>query len=109
MDVGQIGEVSNWEVVRVAVEGVGTIAMSVMGFLVRGLQQADNALRQELGAAVATLSRDHDTLREGVSRMERELPERYARRDDLRDGLQSVEGMLHQILAKLDLKADKDD
>jgi hypothetical protein len=69
--------------------GLFGVVMTMIGWWVRVMWEAQAALRADL------------------SKIERQLPETYVRRDDFRDLVKSINDTLVRIEAKLDGKADK--
>jgi hypothetical protein len=65
------------------------VVMTMIGWWVRVMWEAQNKLRDDL------------------SEIERQLPETYVRRDDFRDLVSGIHATLVRIEAKLDGKADK--
>jgi len=66
-----------------------TVIGSLIGWVVKVIWDAVQELRQDL------------------QELERELPDHYVRKDDFRDSMVRIEGMLHRIMDKLDGKVDK--
>ncbi|NBW23408.1 MAG: hypothetical protein EBR82_87255 [Caulobacteraceae bacterium] len=66
-----------------------TVIGSLIGWVVKVIWDAVQELRQDL------------------QDLERELPDHYVRKDDFRDSMVRIEGMLHRIMDKLDGKVDK--
>jgi hypothetical protein len=65
------------------------VVMTMIGWWVRVMWEAQGALRADL------------------SKIERQLPETYVRRDDFRDLVKTMNDTLIRIESKLDAKADK--
>ena len=66
-----------------------TVIGSLIGWVVKVIWDAVQELRQDL------------------QDLEREFPDHYVRKDDFRDSMVRIEGMLHRIMDKLDGKVDK--
>ena len=60
-----------------------------------------------IGWFLSTLYRDMRSLEQNLTELVQELPNTYARRDDLRDMMSEVRAALRRIEDQLDGKADK--
>lgn len=72
-----------------ALLGLFGIVMTMIGWWVRIMWEAQHELRENLG------------------KLERQLPETYVRRDDFRDLVSGIHSTLIRIELKLDGKVDK--
>lgn len=59
------------------------------------------------GWILTTLWKEIKDARQDHANLIRDLPETYARRDDVKDGFRDINAMLNRIEAKIDGKADK--
>lgn len=77
-----------------------TLLGSVAGWFLRTLWAAAESLRKDLNVL-------NDKIRDGMSELERQIPNVYVRRDDFREAVGRIEITLERIEQKLDRKVDR--
>lgn len=77
-----------------------TLLGSVAGWFLRTLWSATETLRTDLNTL-------NEKIRDGMTELERQIPNVYVRRDDFKEAVGRLEAFLERIEAKLDRKVDK--